>query len=143
MSCRATTRPPPVVEIDPGDGTEGVALDARMASRFSKPPAHGSVAAEFAGPDGVVDLRLVAAEEGRLLFLTPQTRLQPETRYQLVIQGGVDSRGVPLRAHSTTFLTAPEETPATPDVDTELWSARVTAGARAALMLVDHSFQAA
>jgi hypothetical protein len=88
--------------------------------RFSK--ALDRVTAVLTGPEGTVELRPVAAEDGRLLFLTPQTRLQPKSNYALAIRGGVDGRGASLRPYASAFLTAREQTLATPEVDTESWT---------------------
>jgi hypothetical protein len=49
--------------------------------------------------DGVkqIDARIVPAEQGMLLFITPTAPLLPATRYMLAIDGAKDERGIPFQ----------------------------------------------
>ena len=74
-------------------------LDVAIALRFSQPLRADSLTAQtivLTGPAGPVEIALVAAEEGRLVFVRPRGALTPETAYRVTIDGAVDTRGVPV-----------------------------------------------
>jgi YD repeat-containing protein len=60
------------------------------------------------GSDGTVSARVVAAEGGRLLFVTPDRPLEPGSRYELSIDGAQDVTGAVVAEHRVTFTTAGE-----------------------------------
>lgn len=83
-------------------------LDARIALRFSAALASQSMTQEtivLRSPDGPVVTRLIAAEDGRLVFLWPAEPLWEHTRYSVVVSGVVDQFGVQLEPASITFET--------------------------------------
>src|SRR5690242_14376938 len=73
----------------------------------------------LSGPDGIVAIQIVVAEQGRLLFVRPFDPLAPGTAYQLVIDGVRDHAGLPLEPSRLTFTTI-DAKPTEPS-DTESW----------------------
>ena len=79
------------------DGAEDVEFDARLTLRFSTPLAldpnkdDSSIVETFqlSSGDLPVALAVIPAENGRLVFLTPELPLEPETTYRLSIAGAV------------------------------------------------------
>lgn len=99
---------PEVAAILPADGSEDVPLDARIAVRFSRPVRAGSLNAEtvtLLGPGGATNARVVAAEGGMLLFVTPAAHLFPGSDYTLFIDGAVDEEDNPLPFTAAGFRT--------------------------------------
>jgi YD repeat-containing protein len=100
--------PPRVRFAEPADGAAGVPLDAGLVLRVAPPLDPGSVTARtvgLAGPAGAVPSHLVAAEGGRLLFVTPEGLLAPGAAYTLRLDG-VTGAGGRLRATVVRFTTA-------------------------------------
>lgn len=100
-------------------GASGVPLDTRVALRFStlvdgRAAHHENI--RLLGPQGPLPAKVVTAEEGRLVFVTPQTTLLPETTYQVTIEGLVDQeeRGIPNGTVSFRTVEAPD--------DDEVWT---------------------
>ena len=84
----------------PEHGAVGVPVDAVISLRFSGPvPVEQlqSSSVILAGPEGPRAVRVVPAEEGRLLFITPVTPLDGGVTYALSPSAAVDAGGV-LRA---------------------------------------------
>jgi hypothetical protein len=78
-----------LAETRPSDGAAEVSPDTRIAIRFSAPIVGGTLNAAtvvLRGPDGAVSARIVPAEAGRLLFVTPARALDPGSRYELSIE---------------------------------------------------------
>lgn len=99
---------PEVAEILPANGAEGVPLDARIAVRFSRPLRADSLnlaSVTLLGPGGTTKARVVPAERGILLFVTPEAQLFPGTEYTLFIDGAVDEEGNPLPFVAAGFRT--------------------------------------
>lgn len=99
---------PEVMEVSPPNGTEGVPLDARIAVRFSRPiriESLSSDAVTLLGPGGTTRARVVPAEGGLLLFVTPAAQLFPDSEYTLFIDGAVDAEGNPLSFFAAGFRT--------------------------------------
>jgi RHS repeat-associated protein len=94
--------------IPAADATE-VATDVRIAVRFSRPLQVITVSAvtvtlrDEAGP---VFAKVVAAEGGMLAFVTPDSALNPNTRYTLSIMGGRDAGDFVLPPSDIRFTTA-------------------------------------
>ena len=89
---------PRLVASMPESSAAGVPLDVRVALRFSQPLRADTVSATsvlMTGPDGPVEVTIVPAEQGRLVFVSPRVPLLPETTYMLTVDGAADGRGVP------------------------------------------------
>ena len=100
--------PPEVLEVSPANGTEGVPLDARIAVRFSRPLRVESLnpdAVTLLGPGGTAKARVVPAEGGLLLFVTPAAQLFPDSEYTLFVDGALDAEGNPLPFFAAGFRT--------------------------------------
>jgi RHS repeat-associated protein len=85
----------------PTDGAADVAPDARLAVRFSAPVTVTTVTADtvtLTGAAGAVAVHVVAAEEGRLVFVTPEDALDPGSTYTLTLAGIADATGMLLPA---------------------------------------------
>ena len=108
----------------PGDGTTGVATDALLALRFSKPLRAVTVSAETAtisNSYGRIEAKTIPAENGRLAFVTPNVLLLPATAYILSLTGCGDSTGRALPPISLSFTTAAAAAPAAL-AESEPWS---------------------
>jgi RHS repeat-associated protein len=93
----------------PLSGSVGVATDGLLALRFSKPlrvdpTTAGTVT--LTGPSGPEAATVVAAEGGRLVFVTPGAPLMPGSTYSLTVNGAVDTMGLLVPFTSVSFLTA-------------------------------------
>ena len=114
-------RPDGVVAVLPFDQATDIPIDPVVALRLSTPIDVTSVAAtlETAGAAGVnpVSARVVVAEGGRLIFLTPAAALTPDTEVRVTLRAARtrDGRGVPV--FSSTFRTVNH--PAAPEPDAE------------------------
>jgi YD repeat-containing protein len=100
----------PMLEASiPEDGATKVAVNTMIAVRFSKlllPQSVTSRSAILQGPSGLVVTRVVAAESGRLGFVTPKSSLLPGTKYTLTLQSAIDSQGLALVEKTVSFTTA-------------------------------------
>jgi RHS repeat-associated protein len=130
---------PKVSASTPQANATNVPVVTRIAVRFSKPLAPGSLNADtvtLIGPGGATTTNVVPAESGQLLFVTPMQQLLPGSTYTLFIQGARDNerRALPFTAikFETAVLAAapvvPRLTSARPlveevlsDADGELW----------------------
>lgn len=104
----------------PAVGATNVSLDAHMSLRFSNALTTASLSTDtvtLSGPDGAVDTRIVAGEDGRLAFIWPVHRLADNTTYVMRIVGAADSFGVPVVPTSIAFTTVRLSAAA----DGELW----------------------
>ncbi len=100
---------PQVTATLPAADATGVAGDTRVALRLSKPLDPASVqggAVTLTGPNGPEAVTVVAAESGRLLFLTPKAPLASGATYAVTLNGAQDGDGQPLAFTSTRFTTA-------------------------------------
>lgn len=103
----------PVLEASiPGADATGVAVDARVAFRFSKRLDISSIntsTVTLVGPAGAVNGRVVGAEAGMLGFFNPSIELLPDTTYTLFINGAVDTggRSIPFTTFSFTTQRIP------------------------------------
>jgi hypothetical protein len=100
---------PPRLEASvPSTGTADVPVDSSIAVRFSKPLRidHLSDATvTLTGPQGPESLRVVAAEGGMLVFVTPSSPMVPGSRYSLVLNGPEDRNGYLLPFTRVEFMT--------------------------------------
>lgn len=102
-------KPPYVTASLPVTGAQSVPVDVRLAIRFSKPLLTETVNKEtvsIAGPDGPIEIAIVPAEGGRLVFVSPRAALSHDTAYTLRIAGATDRTGLLLAPTSLTFVTA-------------------------------------
>jgi len=102
------TGDPRVTFSAPADGTVGVDTTVRIALRFSKPLQSETVSREtvsLIGPGGSVPVKVVAAEKGRLIFVTPLALLKPDRDYHLTIDGAIDTDNQKLAFSSISFKT--------------------------------------
>jgi hypothetical protein len=105
----APAAPPAVVGSHPGDGDDAVPNDALIGIRVSPPLRVETVTATtvfLVGPAGFEGARVVAAEAGRLVFVTPDAPLQPRTRYTVTLNGPTDPTGTALPFTTLAFTTA-------------------------------------
>jgi RHS repeat-associated protein len=115
---------PAVVESIPARGATGVPLDTHIALRFSTAMNAASLSPDtvsLAGPEGVVPVHVIPAEQGRLAFVWPATRLSDDSTYTLTLSGAVDGVGTPLTPTTITFTTVRPTTDAG-KVDPEEWA---------------------
>jgi len=102
----------------PTDGAVDVARDVRIAMRFFTPVSHRTVTSvtvrlrSIQGP--AVEARLVVAEEGRLVIVSPNTLLDPGRDYVVEVRNLVDQAGRRIGAIAVRFSTRREE-PTTSD----------------------------
>ena len=93
----------------PEDGGTEVSTNAILAFRFN-----GSLQVEsvnlqtfiLTGPGGTIESRLVPAEEGMLVFVTPKTGLLPNSSYSLTLNGAHDRQGSVLNQTTIRFSTS-------------------------------------
>ncbi len=93
----------------PAADSANIAVDARIALRFSKPLLPETLTAEavtLIGPAGKIDINVIAAERGTLAFVTPKQQLLPGSRYTLFVQGAKDEEGRALPLTAVSFNTA-------------------------------------
>jgi RHS repeat-associated protein len=107
----------------PEDGANNVAVDGLIALRFSSLLDVESVNQEtvtLSGPYGGMDVKVVAAEAGRLAFVTTKGMLLPGSIYTLSINGATNIAGEQLPLTSITFTTA-GQTSGSAEFDDEDW----------------------
>lgn len=92
----------------PPPDAKDVPLDSLLALRFDPPLAPESVnekTISLFGPHGPTPIHVVAAESGRLVFVTPMQELFPASHYTVFIQGVHDAQGQSLVWHALEFDT--------------------------------------
>jgi RHS repeat-associated protein len=102
---------PFVAASEPTEGADGVSTRVRLGMRFSHPLKVETVNREhfvLSGEEGTVGARVVPAEAGRLVFITPAQPLKEGSTYTLSTSGSVDTSGLKLTPHTLTFTTAGE-----------------------------------
>lgn len=96
----------------PQQGAVDVPSETTVALRFSRPldvDTVNAAAVVLLGPEGPVAARVIAAEDGRLVFVTPAAPLRAETAYSVVVDGVKDAGGTPASATTLNFTTAPDQ----------------------------------
>lgn len=121
--------PARIADSLPANGSTDVPVDIRIALRFSKPLRSETVNdrnVTLASPEGRVDATVIAAEGGRLLFVSPKAPLPPDTPHTLALVGASDVAGAIVTAGPLRFVTA-RESRTVPDVaDAEGWTPDAT-----------------
>ncbi|MFY9620674.1 MAG: kelch repeat-containing protein [Pyrinomonadaceae bacterium] len=110
--AESETAAPRLVFSSPADGTFGVDPNLRIALRFSKalrPDTINRTTVRLAGPTGEVPARVVAAEAGRLAFVTPLAALASDSTYHVSIDGASNVDGQKLAFTSIAFKTEPDD----------------------------------
>ncbi|OYV48180.1 MAG: hypothetical protein B7X10_03460, partial [Burkholderiales bacterium 21-58-4] len=98
-----------MAESTPSDGGTQVAVSAEIAMRFSehlKVNTLNNSTVTLIGPAGQVAAKVVPAEQGMLLFVTPAQELLPASYYTLFIRGASDPQGNALPLVTLGFETA-------------------------------------
>lgn len=91
----------------PEGGAANVPVDAIIALRFTAPSPHAALdSLVLTGPEGVRAIRLVPAEDGRLLFIAPLAPLSPGATYVLAPTPESDTAGPLARMARLVFSTA-------------------------------------
>jgi RHS repeat-associated protein len=93
----------------PTHGADDVMPDARLSVRFTQrmriadlAPSHVTLI----GPGGVVPVRVVPVEDGRLVFVQPEQTLFPDSKYTLMIDGANTAAGMRASLITVDFKTA-------------------------------------
>ena len=111
-----------VVESIPAKGSADTPVDVRIALQFSRPVAIQTASAEtitLIGPGGVVQLKVVGAENGVLAFATPLEQLLPGAQYSLFVKGVQDPAGQKIEFFGIDFTTGQIEASADNGVITD------------------------
>jgi len=115
----------------PEDGAQNVPLDALVSVRFSRPVQMASINADtvaLRGSNGSVLAKIVAAEGGRLAFITPSGPLATGTVYRASISGAVDSSGQGAAYSEFSFTTEGDGAGLSSSYGEEDWSPSPTGG---------------
>jgi RHS repeat-associated protein len=102
--------PPQLAASLPAAGAVDAAVDGSIALRFSKPLRMDSITdttVTLSGPQGLETVKVVAAEGGMLVFVSPTSPLIPGTRYSVVLNGPEDPNGHLLPFTRVEFSTIP------------------------------------
>jgi RHS repeat-associated protein len=109
----------------PEDHATNVAIDTRIALRFSKPLLVETVNAHtvtLISPLGSVDTKVIPAEGGMLAFITPKSLLLPGTTYLLSLSGLNVGSNLTLADTTISFTTTSPRPPVNyRPVDSEEW----------------------
>lgn len=93
----------------PEQGDTDVAVDARLALRFTEPVRVddlNSASVTLFGPGGATRVRVVVAEGGRLAFVHPAKQLFPDAPYSLMVSGARTQKDKALPLMTVDFHTA-------------------------------------
>jgi RHS repeat-associated protein len=120
---------PALAGASPIDGAVNVSVDARIALRFGEPIEVRSVARAVVSVDSSgreIPSMVVAAEEGRLVFITPRAPLDPGASVVVSIDGLLSASGLPVDPARITFTVASADGPiaAPRPRDPDLWVPR-------------------
>ena len=93
----------------PSDRAANVPVDIGPSFRFSKlldvATANASTVI-LSGPGGVVSAKVIGAEAGRLVFITPVSPLEPATTYTVSIAGATDVQNLSVQQARIQFTTS-------------------------------------
>lgn len=101
-----------IVFSSPADGTLDVDPKTRIAIRFSQRLQSDSInrgTVKLSGPSGDVPSRIVSAENGRIVFVTPLAPLAPDSSYNVTLDGAVTANKQKLEFASFSFKTIARE----------------------------------
>jgi hypothetical protein len=100
----------PVLEASlPVDHAESVPTDTIISLRLSKPlkvETVNSNSVSLSGPSGIEKVKVVPAENGSLVFVTPEAGLLPGGTYTVTVNGAMDRDGLLLPVSGISFSTA-------------------------------------
>jgi RHS repeat-associated protein len=106
----AQDQQPPQLETSlPQNGAAGVAVNVVLSLRFSKPLSLAGVntsSVVLAGPNGAIPAKVIPAEGGMLLFVTPLAALESSAVYTLSLNGLTDNQGQAVPYSAIAFTTA-------------------------------------
>ncbi len=108
----------------PADRAKNVPLDSIIALRFSKPLRVETVkdtTVRLTSPFGAVVTSVIPAENGMLVFVTPEQPLLPGMTYTISIDGLSDRSHIRLPVTTLAFTTSKEQIPEVPESDNEEW----------------------
>lgn len=96
----------------PADRATGVAIDTKVALRFSQRLSPDAIkeAIKFETAEEGVAVKVVPAENGRLVFISPLEPLRKATAYQVSVVGPADG-SLNINPASVSFTTVTEEEP--------------------------------
>jgi hypothetical protein len=100
---------PGISKTMPASEEASAALDRPLTVQFTQRMRVASLNSEtvtLIGPQGAVPVKVVSAEQGLLLFVTPAQELLPASRYTLFIKGGINVVGQALPFTAIGFGTA-------------------------------------
>ena len=112
---------------DPQDGSI-VAVPQTIMLRLSRPAREDSLtrrAVILSAGGAEIAARVISAEGGRLVFLTPNAPLELNTSYVVTVNGARDTTGTLFPLLSITFSTSDATGGAGSSVDDEVWDPRV------------------
>ena len=92
----------------PVNHAENVPTDSIISLRISKPlkvETANTDTVSLSGPNGVEKIKVVPAENGSLVFATPDVDLLPGATYTVTINGAMDRDGLLLPVSGISFLT--------------------------------------
>jgi RHS repeat-associated protein len=100
--------PPGIAVSVPPDGSVDVDPTTLIGIQFTKPMAVEAITGtpiQLVSPEGTIDARVVAAEDGMLLFVLPAQRLHQGTDYRLRLLALSDRAGVSMSPTEIRFST--------------------------------------
>jgi YD repeat-containing protein len=122
----ATDRTPVRVTASiPADGAHDIPIDVRPVLRFSsalRPETINGGTVSLRGPEGPVEIALVPAEGGRLVFVSPRLPLSRDTSYVLTIADAAGTGGLGVVAAQVSFVTAADNVDTAGQIDEEAWA---------------------
>ena len=104
---QATDGPTMVASL-PAQESVDVPADSIISFRLSKPLRAETVntnTVTLSGPKGIETIKVVSAENGSLVFVTPEASLFPGATYTVTINGSVDRDGLSLPVSGISFST--------------------------------------
>ena len=109
VNAMQSTVAPAIKDSQPAPDAQAVPVDQSLVIRFAQRMQVSSLNSDnvtLMGPHGVVPIKVVAAEYGVLLFVTPQQDLLPASRYTLFVKGALDHAEQALPFSAIGFETA-------------------------------------
>ena len=110
----AETSAPHAIASWPANGAVNVEVDTSVTLRFSRRLRMDSINAEtmtLLGPNGSVGTKVVPAENGRLVFINPDSALLPGVTYVVSLSNALDEGNQTIQTSALTFTTKATNTP--------------------------------